>query len=211
MRNTFSALIASAVSALASTAAIPAHAHNVPEGQCLPRDQMIGRMRAEGQRVVVTAVAVADASVQPLSANVAYSFSANSSGSEGYELTTEDGGTVLCVRQHLTNIRIADPSRQQVSPFYMAGSVSDADARVAPCVLCANWRQRCALHRRSAGTENQLHLPGHGTRRDGHTPLHARYWLDGLWSWLGRKAGCLAALKCDRGRIQCRCRIASLC
>jgi hypothetical protein len=122
-------VIASAVSALAFIPAMPAQAHAVAEGQCLPRDQMIGRMHAEGQRVVVTAVAVTDASVQPLPAHIAYSYSANSSGGEGYELITEQGGAVLCVRQHLTNIRIADPSRQQVSPFYMARSVSDAAAR----------------------------------------------------------------------------------
>lgn len=120
--------LASAVSALA-IAATPASAHNVPEGQCLPRDQMVARMQAEGQRVLVTSVAMTDAAMEPLAAAIAYSFSANADGSEGYELTTEEGGAMLCVRQHLTNVRIADPSRQQVRPFYMAGSLSDEEAR----------------------------------------------------------------------------------
>lgn len=121
--------VASAVSALAFIAPLPAIAHSVPEGQCLPREQMVARMQAEEQRVLVTAAAMTDGAMQPLAAGIAYSFSANSNGSEGYELTTEQDGAMLCVRQHLTNIRIADPSRQQVVPFYMEGTVPDEEAR----------------------------------------------------------------------------------
>lgn len=130
MRNVFSVLIAGAISALAITAA-PAHA--VEKGLCLPNQEMVVRLRSEGQRAVFNgdAVLVDGAHTDPMLSAI---YTTNSVGSVGYVITGQRGTNqaapaILCVGEVLTNLRLANPTYRRVPvSFYAPNGLSKEEA-----------------------------------------------------------------------------------
>lgn len=125
--------IASAVSALAFIA-VPAHAQQAERGLCLPNAEMTARLRAEGQRSIVTGEAIMVDGLN-LERPLGIVYSANTTGSRGYQLSGQRGPNneqpaTMCIDEVLTNIRLANPSYRRVPvSFYAPNGITREEAR----------------------------------------------------------------------------------
>lgn len=122
-------------SALALTIATAAPAHAVEKGLCLPNQEMVARLRSEGQRAVFNGDAIL---VDGVSTNPTLSviYTANSDGSVGYAITGQRSSdaappATLCVREVLTFLRLANPTFRNVpTSFYAPNGMSRDEAMI---------------------------------------------------------------------------------
>lgn len=125
--------IASAVSALAFIAA-PAHAQQAERGLCLSNAEMTARLRAEGQRSIVTGEAIMVDGVN-VERPLGIVYSADTTGGRGYQLSGQRGPNneppaTMCIDEVLTNIRLANPSYRRVPvSCYAPNGITREEAR----------------------------------------------------------------------------------
>lgn len=125
-------MMAGALAALAISAA-PAYA--VEKGLCLPNQEMVTRLRSEGQRAVFNGDAIL---VEGVSTNPTLSviYTSNSDGSVGYAITGQRNSdaappATLCVREALTFLRLANPTLRNVpTSFYAPNGMSRDEAMI---------------------------------------------------------------------------------
>lgn len=119
MRKVFSGLITSAVSVLAITAAMPAQAQ-IPEGLCLPNQEMVTRLRTEGHRGLLEAIAINSSNGNLMELIIV---TGDASGAQGYEvrgelIDAERMAPVLCIKRTLTDVRIASTNNPVVAASF---------------------------------------------------------------------------------------------